>query len=379
MAGTLVELLSPNWLVWIVAKILFGAAMGQMQGTIPSYIAELAPTAIRGFLLSLFQFWIIFGSFLGSCVLQGTTNVSGNWSWKGAVVSQFAIGALCLAFFIPLVPESPYYLIGRGKADQARTVLQRLRGSESDYDVDRDLATIQATLDHERQSRGESGSYLECFQGTNLRRTLIACLPMAMQHFMGYPLAGNYQAYFLSLSGFEDSFLIGIISMLIGMIAIIGAFMLIEKTGRRPQLIYGSVGLCLCLLIIGILGFVNPGSKASSTAVAAFCIIWSVFYYASLGAVGWTIPGEVPSARLRSKTTSLAGFTNSLINMGWSIAIPYLVNKENANLGAKTGLVFFAPATVLLVIAWFSVPETKGKSFAELDELFEKKTSARKF
>ncbi|KAL1604794.1 hypothetical protein SLS60_004334 [Paraconiothyrium brasiliense] len=362
MAGTLVELLSPNWLVWIVAKILFGAAMGQMQGTIPSYIAELAPTHIRG-----------------SCVLKGTTSVSGNWSWKGAVVSQFAIGTICLALFIPLVLESPYYLVGRGKTDQARQVLQRLRGSERDYEVDRDVASIKATLDHERQARSEAVSYFECFQGTNLRRTLIACLPMAMQHFMGYPLAGNYQAYFLSLSGFEDSFLIGIVSMLIGMIAIIGAFTMIEKTGRRPQLIYGSIGLCSCLLIIGILDFINPSSKSSSTAVAVFCILWSVFYYASLGAVGWTIPGEVPSARLRSKTTSIAGFTNSLINMGWSIAVPYLVNKENANLGAKTGLVFFGPSVVLLVVAWVSVPETKGKSFAELDELFERKTSARKF
>jgi hypothetical protein len=95
--------------------------------------------------------------------------------------------------------------------------------------------------------------------------------------------------------------------------------------------------------------------------------------------VGWTITSEMSSSRLRSKTNGLAAGVNSLFNMAWSIAIPYLVNAENANLGAKSGFVYFGPGICLLFLAYFVVPETKGKTFGELDVLFEARTPARKF
>ncbi|RTE72058.1 hypothetical protein BHE90_013536 [Fusarium euwallaceae] len=378
MVGTMVELFSPDWKVWIVAKLLFGAAMGFMQGTIPAYISELAPSRVRGFLLSLFQFWIMFGAFIAACVLEGTFHVDGPWSWKGTIVSQFGLGILCLVLFIPLVPESPYYLASKGRLDAAKASLLTMRGSEANYIVDEDLATIVGLIEHERLGKDASPSYLECFQGPNLRRTFLACLPMVMQHFLGYPLCGNYLAYFLTMSGMNNGFTITVISMTVSMLAIICAFVLIEKVGRRLQYLVGTFAILPCLLCIGILGFV-PSSTAVLRGVASLCIIWSFLWYLSVGAVGWTIVGEISSPRLRPKTTSLAATINSLINMGWSIAIPYLVNSEKANLGPKTGLVFFGPSVVLAGVAYFAMPETKGKTFEELDALFESRTPARKF
>jgi hypothetical protein len=98
----------------------------------------------------------------------------------------------------------------------------------------------------------------------------------------------------------------------------------------------------------------------------------------SVGAVGWTIVGEISSSRLRAKTTSLAAISSSLCNMAWSVAIPYLVNAEEANLGPKSGLVFLGSG-FLAVVAFFSVPETKGKTFHELDDMFIARLPARKF
>ncbi|OKL63513.1 hypothetical protein UA08_02058 [Talaromyces atroroseus] len=334
---------------------------------------------VRGFLLSLFQFWIIVGSFLAACVLEGTTHVPNAWPWKGTVVSQIGLGAICLALFLPVVPESPYYLVANSKTGAARAALIKLRGREVGYGVDENLGTIISTLEHERKNQSEAPSFIECFKGTDFRRTLIACLPMAMQHFMGYGLCGNYLAYFLNLSGFRNSFLITLISMFIGLFAGAFSFLIIEHVGRRPQLLFGSFVVCLCLLVIGILGFVKPRSQSTSIGVAILCIIWNAFYYISVGAVGWTITSEMTSSRLRSKSNALAAGVNSLFNMAWSIAIPYLVNTENANLGAKTGLVYFVPGVCLFVLAYFVVPETKGKTCDELDKLFEAHTPARKF
>lgn len=380
VTGAIVELFSPNWKVWLVAKLLMGAAMGSMQANTQTFVSEVTPSQIRGFTLSLFQFWIILGSLLAACVLQGTSLIESSWSWKAAVITQFAPALVSLVLFIPFVPESPYYLVENGRLDDARRALVRIRDPKY-HDIGAELLEMQNTLEQERQqsSNGDSSTYLECFQKTDLRRTMLACLPMAMQIMLGYPICGNYLAYFLTLSGVTDAFLITVISIIFSMFAAIFAFLLIERVGRRPQLLIGSCGMLVCLVIISILGFLGRGEIWNSRALAAFCIIWAVFYYSSVGAVGWTIVGEISSSRLRAKTTSLAAISNSVVNMAWSIAIPYLVNTEEANLGAKSALIFLGTGAVLTVLAFFTVPETKGKTFHQLDELFLAHTPARRF
>ncbi|KAJ5181841.1 hypothetical protein N7449_011988 [Penicillium cf. viridicatum] len=376
--GTFVELFSPNWKVWVVAKLFMGAAMGSMQANTQTYVSEITPTVIRGLTLSLFQFWIIFGQLIASCVLEGTSHVDSSWSWKGAVVSQLGPVFFCLAMFIPFVPESPYFLVAKGRLEDARAAITKLQGSR-EFNCDEELREIQETLAHGQQVNETSTSFLECFQGSNLRRTLLACLPLVMQIFIGYPLCGNYLSYFLTLSGMRNAFLITVVSVVCSLVAALFAFSLIERVGRRDQLLFGTYAMLVCLLIISLLGFFGVGEKWNYRALAAFCIIWSVFYYASVGAVGWAIVGEISSSRLRAKTTSIAALSSSLFNMVWSIAIPYLVNQDNANLGPKSGLLFLGFGIFLCGVCFFCIPETKGKSFAELDALFEAHTPARKF
>lgn len=184
--------------------------------------------------------------------------------------------------------------------------------------------------------------------------------------------------YFLNQSGFNDAFLITVISTIIAPLSSARAFVLAERIGRRPQILIGVTGIMVCLLV-WILGFIGHGERWNSITVAAFCICWSFFYYMSVGAVGWTIVGEVSSLLLRAKTTSLAAMSSSIFNMAWSIAIPYMVNAEEANLGAKSGLIFFGFTVVLGVLCFLCIPETKGKIFQELDALFEARILARKF
>ncbi|KAL4793232.1 general substrate transporter [Aspergillus venezuelensis] len=382
--GTFVELFSTNWKIWIVAKLFMGAAMGSMQANTQTFVSEITPTAIRGLMLSLFQFWIILGQLIASSVLEGTSHVNSSWSWRGAVVSQFGPALFCIVMFLTFVPESPYYLVSRNKLADARSSLARLRPKTSTTDdnttLDDQVSQIQATLLHERHAQAsETVSYLECFQGTNLRRTLLACLPVVMQILVGYPLCSNYLSYFLTLSGMQNAFLISMISTLVSLFASLAAFILIERVGRRPQMLTGCYGMLVCLLVISILGFKGVSEAWNSRALGAFCIIWALFYYSSVGAVGWAIVGEISSSRLRAKTTSLAALSSSLFNMTWSIAIPYLVNRENANLGAKSGLVFLGMGGILTAICFFFLPETKARSFDELHALFEAGTPARKF
>ncbi|EQB49238.1 hypothetical protein CGLO_11440 [Colletotrichum gloeosporioides Cg-14] len=377
--GTVVELVAPNWGVWSVAKVIFGFAMGFMQGNTQTYVAEIAHVRIRGFMLALFQFWLIIGVFLSSCVLEGTSRISGTWSWKAAVVSQFGIGLISLSLFIFLTPESPYYLAGKGETEKVKMVLCSLRGKEPGYIVEADVDLIMRTIEHEKSTSGAEVSFMDCFRGVDLRRTLLACLPMVMQQFSGWPLCGNYLTYFLALAGLEDAFLVTVIANVLSIFAVLLSFSLVEKIGRRPQLLLGLSAMIPCLLAITILGWVGRGTLANGRALAAFSIVWTILYYISLGAIGWTLVGEISSVRLRAKTTSIATITNAVCNLAWAVAIPYLINEEEADLGPKAGVVFLGPACVLTVMAFFVVPETKGKTFAQLDRLFELRTPARKF
>lgn len=379
--GTVVELVSPNWKVWCVAKILMGMAMGFMQGNTQTYVSELAHVRIRGFMLALFQFWIIVGCFLAACVLQGTSQIDGPWSWKAAVISQLGVGAVCLLVYVLSTPESPYYFAGRNNTEGARASLLKLHGGRPGYNVDEELGAIMAAIEHERAmaSGAESGTYVECFRSTNLRRTLLACLPMAMQQFGGYTLCNNYLAYFLRQSGLGDPFLITVVANCLSIVAVMACFALVEKVGRRPQILWGYAAMIPCLLAITILGWVGVGTAANDSALSAFSIIWNVFYFMSVGSIGWTMAGEMSSMRLRAKTTSLATIANAVFNLGWAIATPYLINADEANLGPKAGIVFLGPSIILAVVAYFVVPETKGTSFAQLDRLFESRTPARKF
>lgn len=379
LLGTTVELVSPDWKVWIVAKVIFGIAMGFMLGSTPAYVSEVAPVKIRGSMLSLFQFWMIVGVFIASCVLEGTSNITGQWSWKSAIITQYGVGLFSFIFFICFVPESPYYLADRDRVDAARAALLRIHGNEANYDVEADLEVILNTLEHERQQKSDQGTWLEIFKGTDLKRTLIAVLPQAMQQFGGSSLCGNYLAYFLAIAGFSKPFLVTVVTNLLSIFAVLFAFVLIERLGRRQILLGGTAGMVVCLLAVGICGFINYGSKSNGTALAAFCILWSLFYYASVGAVGWTLTGEISSARLRAKTSAFSGAMNSVIGMIFSMSISYLINKENADLGAKAGLVFCGCLTTLGAVAFFMVPETKNRTFEELDYLFEAKVAPRKF
>lgn len=156
LRGTVTELFSPNWRVWIVVKFFFGLAMAFMQGNVPPYVSELAPAAIRGFMLSLFQFWIAFGPFLGSCVLEGTSKIDGAWSWKAAIVSQFGFAGLCALLLLLFVPESPYSLLARHKTEAAHSALFRLRGTDRATAVELEMRTISGTLQHESPSSSPS-------------------------------------------------------------------------------------------------------------------------------------------------------------------------------------------------------------------------------
>lgn len=148
--------------------------------------------------------------------------------------------------------------------------------------------------------------------------------------------------------------------------------------GRRNIYLTGVGGMVTTLFIIGILNrWVDQYSVGLAQAIMT--LVWKVCFQLSVGQLGWAIPAEVGSTRLRQKTIVLARNTYYISQVIANVLQPYFMNPSAWNLRGYTGFVWGGTAALLFVWAWFRMPETKDRTFEELDVLFAEKTPARKF
>lgn len=152
---------------------------------------------------------------------------------------------------------------------------------------------------------------------------------------------------------------------------------LIERLGRRGTFLYGCMVLSATLLLIGILVVIDVDGAIS--AQVAFMAVWAFTYQATIGSAAWPIISEVPNSSLRSHTQSLATATNGLANSVWSFALPYAINPDKRNMGGKIAFAFGGITAICCVGIYFYFPETKGRTFMEIDTLFEMSVSPRNF
>jgi MFS transporter, SP family, sugar:H+ symporter len=155
---------------------------------------------------------------------------------------------------------------------------------------------------------------------------------------------------------------------------------LVEKWGRRPLLLFGAIGMCICQYIVAIVGTALPGSQVASKVLIAFVCFYIYFFASSWGPVAWVVTGELFPLKSRAKCLSITTATNWLFNWAIAFATPYMVDsgEGNANLGAK---VFFVWGTFCLsacFFVWSMIYETKGLSLEQVDELYSKTSKAWK-
>lgn len=163
-------------------------------------------------------------------------------------------------------------------------------------------------------------------------------------------------------------------------LSIVGNLMaagVIEKVGRRDLTFWGLFILTIFLLITGGLGTGTSGPMVQGAV--AFILIYSWWYNVSIGSTAFPLLSETATSRLRVKTVAIGYSTQSAINVMWQWVIPYMFNPDQANMGAKIAFVFGGLCVFCLIYLWFCQPETGGRSYQELDEMFSKGIPARKF
>lgn len=374
--GIGIEFSAQSIAVFFTGKMINGFALGIFLGLCLAYTAEIAPLPIRGISTGLMNIAQCIGPFLGSIMVNYVGDRPNNWSYKSLIAAQwgFNVPGLVVQLFMP---ESPWYLIRKGRDEEAKKVYKRLCSHEED--IESRFVAAKITI-QEAEELASSSNFIECFKGTNLRRTLIACLAFFCHPMSGVSFIGSYGAYIYQLIGItaQESFRIGIGGQVLSISGNFFGFYVIDKFGRRPLIMTGVICLMIDLLILASTGTaVNKPSVR--TACVAFLTMYNFFYNGGIGNVAYTIASEVPTAKLRTKTITIAISQYQALNCMWTFVLPYIINPNEGDLEAKVGFIFFALLFICLTLLYFFMPEIKSRTYEELDDLFSHKVSARKF
>lgn len=344
---------SPNRDFFIAARFVAGTGVGMASMLSPLYIAEIAPTKIRGRMVAINQLTIVLGILITNLVNYSLRNNGVEaWRWMfglGAVPSGlFLAGALWL-------PESTRWLLKNGFQDKAGKILSKIGGADYAKDM---ISSVSLTKEKPVKLR-----YASVFEKQVMPAVIVGIGLAVFQQFCGINVVFNFTTTIFESVGFsqedqlKQTIFIGIINLLFTLLAM----WQVEKMGRRALMLFGSLGLAVLYLISAVLLQIK-------SPAAAWTLLAAIGTYAvSLAPVTWVLISEIFPTKIRGMAISVA-----VIALWFSYAIlvftfPILASK----LGAYTP--FYIYAVICLIGFWFvakKVKETKGKSLEDLEDAF---------
>ena len=325
LVGAILETASagPNVALMVVGRLIAGFGVGFVSAIIILYMSEIAPKSIRGAIVSGYQFCITIGLLLAACATYGTQDRMDTGSYRIPIAVQM-LWSLILGGGLLFLPESPRYFVKRGNIDRAAQSLASLRSQprESEY-VQQELAEIIANHEYELKiipSGGWLSGWLNCFKGSlfnpnsALRRTILGTSLQMMQQWTGINFIFYFGTnFFKSLGTIQNPFLISLVTTLVNVLSTPISFWTVERFGRRPILIVGAAGMCICEFICAIIGTVTNTGPALSAMIAFICIY--IFFFASTWGPGaWVVVGEIFPLPIRSRGVALSTASNWLWN-----------------------------------------------------------------
>ncbi|POY75561.1 hypothetical protein BMF94_1464 [Rhodotorula taiwanensis] len=372
------QVFAQNVEMLIAASFLTGASWGVFETGTVTYAAELAPVALRSSLTAYVNLCWVIGQIIGSGTLRGVLGIESALAYKLPFALQW-VWPVPIIIGILFAPESPWWQVRRGEVAKARHTVSRLFTGATPEEIDNTVAMMIHTNEFEKAVSAGT-SYWDCFTGVDLRRTEIACVVWMIQNLCGSAFMG-YSTFFLQQAGvpISASFDLSIGQYALGMCGTVSSWWLMSKIGRRTLYLGGLLVQTVLLVVIGGLGWVIPKHPEASYGVGALLLIYTAVYDATVGPVCYTLVSEIPATRLRAKTVVLSRIAYNIIGAVNGVIMPYFLNTDALNWGAKTGLFWSGACALCAVWTYFRCPEPKGRTYGELDVLFAQKVSARKF
>ncbi|KAH8819233.1 hypothetical protein F5884DRAFT_743652 [Xylogone sp. PMI_703] len=348
--------------VWALAKLCNGAGIGVLQITCQVYIMEICPNRIRGGMVTFQAVWSNIGGIICSVMMQ-QLNQSHPDNYLLAMRILWAPIGLMIVFWV-FVPESPWFHARRGNKEKAMHAMKQLYGGVKGYDFEEEYGIIARTIEHERELLQDGPTYVHIFKGLNLKRTLTVMILAVSQQLAGLAIISTYSTYFFSLAGLADPFLGTVILSCCNLLAVMLWSFSTDKFGRRTIINTCQTFICVILFTVGGLywtGATTGNVAAGTTLLISFLLTSFLVGYLLL--LDLLIP---------VKTGPVTFFANSIMGIATCYATPPML----LALSVKAGFIYGAFSVPICILMWLYLPETKGRSAAEIDELYERKVPA---
>ncbi|GKT63228.1 MFS alpha-glucoside transporter [Colletotrichum tofieldiae] len=362
----------------LAGGILCGLPWGAFQTLTTTYAADVTPLALRPIMTTYTNMCWVIGQFISTGVLRALLSRQADWAWRIPYALQWVF-PIPIIIGVTLAPESPTWLVRKGRLTDARKALRRLASpSVTDAQLDVNVAMIAHTNELERLNQ-KGTSYIDCFRGTNLRRTTIACGTWAGQVLCGIWFGSNV-IYFLQQAGFDsdNSFNFGLGTSAMAIVGTFLSWFLLPHVGHRTLYVVGLAIMFSILVTVGSMGIPSPQASLG-WAAGSLLMLFVITCDMTVGPVCYCLVAEIPSTRLRIKTVAMARNAYLLVSIGANFLNPPILNPSAWNVRDKGGFIWAGLCFLELVWAYFCLPEPKGRSSAELEMLFEQGVSARKF
>lgn len=348
--------LATDFNFFIMARILGGIGVGAASAMSPTYIAEVSPADLRGRLVSINQLTIVVGILVVYFTNYAFASAFGDESWRWMLGSE-TLPALAFFFLLFIIPESPRWLYKNNQKEKAREVLRKLEG---DREVAHELEEIESTLHGET----EKVAFGDLFKGKMAKVTMVGIVLAMLQQLVGINAIIYYAPTIFASAGagmesaLAQTVAIGAVNLTFTFVAI----WLVDKLGRKPLLLAGSVGMTVSLSFL-VLSFL-------SESLGGFGVLFSILGYiasfaATHAAVMWVVVSEIFPNKYRGSAISVALFLHWSSTYLVTQTFPWLL----ANKGGAFAFGIFAVISAFsFFFVWFFVPESKGKSLEQIEK-----------
>ncbi|GES63966.1 sugar transporter [Aspergillus terreus] len=376
--GTIMQAASFEYGLFVAGRVVGGIGNGMVTSTIPTWQSECARPHQRGVLIMLSGALISGGIMIAYWVDYGFYFLEGSVRWRFPVMFQSFFTIIVMIGLLYL-PESPRWLIMKGRHMEARDVTARLLGQDDNHpEVEEELRNVNEAL--EAQSKGGPFRYRELLTNgpqQNLRRATLGMVAQFFQQICGINLVTYYATMI-----FENSLGFGpAMSRLLAacngteyFMASLVALPLIERTGRRNLMLVGAFGMMTSMAILA--GTVSTGAEGENGApiletqygvtATVFLFVFNSFFAIGWLGMTWLYPAEITNLRIRIQANALSTSSNWMSNF----LIVMITPPAFANLGYQTYIIFAVFNAALIPCVYFFFPETKGRSLEEMDVVF---------
>lgn len=339
----------------VLARISGGIAVGAASTVSPMYISEVTPKRYRGSLVSMYQLFIVTGILISYLINYMLNDIGeNNWRWMFATG---AVPSLLFLIMLFLVPETPRYLYKKGAKKRALEVLEMVNSQE---ESEKQINEIDESLQ-------DNSAGFRTLLDPSLRKVMLVGIGLAIfVQLSGINTIIDYAPKIFTTAGWRldaglfATFGLGIVNFIFTWVSIL----VIDKFGRRPLYIVGSLGLALTLLCLSILDF---SGNFKGIPVLIIIMVYLAFFSSCIGPVFWTYMSEIFPNRIRGTALSVPVFTQWIFNALVVLVFPLMLTKLQSS---YTFLIIFIMAAGQLLFSWKYMKETKGKSLEEIEGLW---------